>query len=178
VCDEVYHELTILCNDLPQSYLIQQKRSDLNKHCHIEKVPDNYPGVQISFLDTLQDHITEFLETHPNHPMEEPKKVKISGVGAKMSRTINCTILSFVLLQTGEKVMSSRGNRTLCIVNGLRKYDTLKSSMKSVINEINSVIKNGKGKGKGKVNGKEVLETFQGGFQTFADDHVPRRRNV
>lgn len=40
--------------------------------------------------------------------------------------------------------MSSTGNRTLCIVNGPEKYDTLKSSMGDVISELNSVIKNGK----------------------------------
>lgn len=33
-------------------------------------------------------------------------------------------ILSFSLLQTGEIVMSSKGNRTLHIVNGPEKYDT------------------------------------------------------
>lgn len=76
--------------------------------------------------------------------MEEPMKVKISGDGAKMSRTTNFMLLSFSLLQTGEKVMSSKGNRTLCIVNGPEKYDTLKSLMGNVISEINSVIKNGK----------------------------------
>ena len=53
VSDDMYHELTILYNDLPWSYLIKQKRSDLNKLSHIEKVPGNYPGAQISFVDTL-----------------------------------------------------------------------------------------------------------------------------
>lgn len=91
-------------------------------------------------------------------------KVKISGDGAKMSRTTNFMLLSFSLLETGEKVMSSKGNRTLCIVNGPEKYDTLKSSMGNVINEINSVIKNGKID----VDGKEVsIEMCLGGDYKF-----------
>lgn len=53
-------------------------------------------------------------------------------------------ILTFSLPQTGERVMSSTGNRTLCIVNGPEKYDTLKSSMGDVISELNTVVKNGK----------------------------------
>lgn len=57
VSDELYHELNILYNDLPRSYLIKQKRSDLNKLCHIEKAPGIYPGAQISFLDTPKEHI-------------------------------------------------------------------------------------------------------------------------
>lgn len=92
-------------------------------------------------MDTLQDHISDFLKSHPNHPPQKPIKVTISGDGAKMYRTTNVMILSFSLLQTGERVTSSKGNRTLCVVNGLEKYDTLKSSIRTVINEINSVIK-------------------------------------
>ena len=121
--DELYHELTILYNDLPRSYLINQKRSDLNKLCHIEKYPGIYPGAQITFVDTLQDHISDFLKSHPNHPPQKPIKVTISGDGTKMYRTTNVMILSFSLLQTGERVTYSKGNRTLCVVNGLEKYD-------------------------------------------------------
>jgi hypothetical protein len=41
-----------------------------------------------------------------------------------MSRTTNFMILSFALLQTGNSVLSSRGNRTVAIVNGPEKYTT------------------------------------------------------
>lgn len=59
--------------------------------------------------------------------------------------------------------MSSKGNRTLCIVNGLEKYDTLKTSMGSVISDIN-LIKNGKIE----VDGIEVkVEMFLGGTTNF-----------
>lgn len=88
-------------------------------------------------MDTLQDHIREYFKSHPHHSLEELIKVKINGDGAKLSRTTNFMILSFSLLQTGDRVMtSSKGNRTLCIVNGLEKYDTLKTSMGSVISHI------------------------------------------
>lgn len=56
VSDKLYHELTFLNNDLPRSYLIKQKRSDLNKLSHVERVPDNYPGPQITFVDKQKDH--------------------------------------------------------------------------------------------------------------------------
>ena len=56
-----------------------------------------------TFQNTLQDHIREFLKSNPNHPTEEPMKMKTSGGGAKMSTTINFMILSFSLLQTGKR---------------------------------------------------------------------------
>ena len=162
VSDELYHELTILYNDLPRSYLIKQKRSDLNELFHIERIPGKYPGAQISF--TLKDHIREYFKSHPNHPLEEPIKVTISGNGAKMSRSTNFLILSFSLLQTGDRVIFSKGNRTLCIVNGPEKNDTLKTSMGGVISDINLIIKNGKIE----VDAKEVkVEIFLGGTTNF-----------
>ena len=76
-----------------------------------------------------------------------------------MSRTTNFMILSFSLLQTGDRVMSFKGNRTLCIVNG-----PLKTSLGNVISDINCIIKNSKIE----VDGKEVkIEMFLGGDYKF-----------
>ena len=163
--DELYHEFTLAYDDLPRSYLVKQKRSELNKLCHIEKVPGQFPGAQISFSETRKDHIREFLKSHPDHDVtDDPIKVKISADGVKMSKTTNFMILSFALLQTGKNVMSSSGNRSLAIVNGPEKCNTLASSFATVINDINSVAKNGKIN----VDGKDIPdEMFLGGDYKF-----------
>ena len=127
-----------MCEDLPKSNFIKQKRNQLNNICSIEPVPGQYPGAQISFSETWKSHIRDLLRTDPSYDLTEPVKVKISGYGAKMSRSTNFMTLSFCLLQTGEKVMHSRGNRTTAVVNGPEKYDTLKHSFSSTINEINT----------------------------------------
>ena len=103
--DELYHELSLLSDCFPKSYLIKQKRNELNKLCHIERTPGEYPGAQISFSETLQDHIKQFLESNPNYKVDEPIKVKLRCDGAKMSRSANFMILSFSLLQTGDLVI-------------------------------------------------------------------------
>ena len=124
--------------------MIKQKKNDLNKLCHIEKTPGQHPGAQLSFADTLKEHTTDFKNANPNHPKNEPMRVKISCDGAKMSRSANFMILSFSLLQTGDLVMSSKGNRTIGIVNGPESYDTLKDSFSELFKEINEVNKQGK----------------------------------
>ena len=83
--DELYHEFTLVYDDLPRSYLVKQKRSELNKLCHVEKVPGQFPGAQISFSETLKDHIRDFVKSHPDHNVtDDPIQVKISADGAKM----------------------------------------------------------------------------------------------
>ena len=162
--DEMYHELAIHHEDLPRSYLIKQKRSDLNKLSHVEMIPGKHPGAQIPFVDTLSDHVRQLLECDQNYGIDDPIKVKISCDGAKMSRSTNFVILSFALLQSGSQVMSSKGNRTLAIVNGPENYDTIKDSMQNIINEINSVASDGKIK----IDGKDRnVELFLGGDTKF-----------
>ncbi|PFX16953.1 hypothetical protein AWC38_SpisGene18745 [Stylophora pistillata] len=96
--DELYHKLTIMCDELPKSYLIKQKRRQLNDICTIESVPGHYPGAQISFTETLKAHIKDLQKDDPSFGRNEPVKVKISGDGAKMSRSKNFMILLFSLL--------------------------------------------------------------------------------
>ena len=89
------------------------------------------------------EHVKGLLNSSPGYGINEPIKVKVSCDGAKISRTTNFVILSFAMLQTGNQVMSSKGNRTIAIVNDPEKYKTLKSSLISAISEINSVINDG-----------------------------------
>ena len=153
-----------MCEDLPKSSFIKQKRNQLNNICSIEPVPGLYPGAQFSFSETWKSHIRDPLRTDPSYDLTEPVKVKISGYAAKMSRSTNFMTLSFCLLQTGEKVMYSRGNRTTAVVNGPEKYDTLKHSFSSTINEINTVLETCFIE----VDGKEVqIEMFLGGDYKF-----------
>ena len=64
--DELYHELTMICDHLPKPYLIKQKRNQLNNICSIEPVPGKYPGAQIPFTETLKSHVRELLQTDPS----------------------------------------------------------------------------------------------------------------
>ena len=139
VSDELYHEFAI-AYDMPRSYLIKQRRSDLNKMCHLERVPGTYPVAQCSFKELLQQHVKNYLEANPEHDPKEAIKVKISMDGARMSRTTNFLITSFALLQDKEGPMSSKGNRTIAVVNGPEEYDTIKDSLSNVLNEINNLV--------------------------------------
>ncbi|CAB4011338.1 Hypothetical predicted protein, partial [Paramuricea clavata] len=44
--DNFYHEMTMLFDDLPRSYLVKQKRTQLNEMCHIASAPGDEEGAQ------------------------------------------------------------------------------------------------------------------------------------
>ena len=140
VSDELYHEFTIAYDDMPRSYLIKQRRSDLNKLCHVESLPGSYPGPQCSLKELLGQHVRDYLKVNPEHDSNDAIRVKISMDGARMSRTTNFLIASFSLLQKDEKAMSSKGNRTVAVDNGPEDYDTIHDSLDKLLNEINELI--------------------------------------
>ena len=92
-----FHELTMITDGLPKTYLIQQCRANLDKLCHI----DSLPGKALE-RKTTSDEI----------------KIKVNGDGARMTRNLNFALMSFSIVQTGDQVMTAKRNRTLAIHNG------------------------------------------------------------
>ena len=112
VNDSFYHEFTMITNGLPKSYLIKQCRNDLNKLCRIDPLPGKLPGSRVhSLRDVIKDHILDYIKENPNFdPAKETIQIKISGDGATMTRNTSFILLSFSILQTGQEVMSAKGN--------------------------------------------------------------------
>ena len=87
-----------------------------------------FPGTKLDFKSTLINRVRELLNMKPEL-RNEKIQVKLSGDGARVSRTTtNFMMFSFSRLQLDEDVMSSKGNRTVAIINGLEKYEILKTS--------------------------------------------------
>ena len=84
VGNELYHELSMLSEDLPRSYLIKQQRSDLNKTYHMERTLGQFAGAKINYTSTLADHVRDVLTDKPEL-QQEKIQVKLSGDGARMT---------------------------------------------------------------------------------------------
>ena len=57
VGDSAYHEMSMLVDGFPQSYLIKQYRNAQNSISHITRTPGKYPGAQMSFKGELSEQI-------------------------------------------------------------------------------------------------------------------------
>jgi hypothetical protein len=57
VGDSAYHEMSMLVDGLPQSYLIKQCRNAQNSISHITRTPGKHPGAQMSFKGELREQI-------------------------------------------------------------------------------------------------------------------------
>ena len=81
--------MTMIVDDLPRSYLVKQMRDQLNKICHISSTTGDVEGHK--FLQgIIKGMDTGLHKTHPNIIADgDPIKVKISGDGARITRTSN-----------------------------------------------------------------------------------------
>ena len=138
VGDSFYHELSMEDDELPRSYLIKQRRGQLNNICHISSTPGDEEGAQVPFREILTEQIRHYAARQPNSlPDGDCIKIKISGDGAQMTRNSNFILMSFALLHPSQDIMAAKGNHTIAVVNGKEDYSTLKTCVGDVFVLIN-----------------------------------------
>lgn len=165
VGDSFYHELSMEDDELPRSYLIKQRRGQLNNICHISSTPGDEEGAQVPFREILTERIRHYAASQPNSlPDGDCIKIKISGDGAQMTRNSNFILMSFALLYPSQDIMAAKGNHTIAVVNGKEDYSTLKTCFGDVFRDINELVN----EKKIEIDGKTFnLEFFLGGDYKF-----------
>ena len=109
----------MVVDSLPKSYLVKQKRSQLNDICHITSTLGEAEGAQMPFNDLLKERSKDYVASHPNVTHVQ---VKISGDGARMTRNSSFILMSFALLHSDGEVMAAKGNNTIAVVKGKEDY--------------------------------------------------------
>lgn len=123
---------------------MKQCKHNLNEMSHLTVTPGKSPGVQTSFKELLREQILDLRsEGQSGMTATEPIKVRISGDGVRVTRNTNYIIMSFSILQEEEELMSSRGNRTIAIVQGSEDFTTITKSFNEVFQEINDAQEEG-----------------------------------
>ena len=98
VGDAFYHELSVICDALPKSYLIKQLCGSVNTICHVEQTPGQ--GAQIDAKKEVNFSITSFLESHPQVKNLDEKPsffCKILWGCTAVSRKNGMCVMSFAL---------------------------------------------------------------------------------
>jgi hypothetical protein len=111
-CVYMYHELSMICDGLPKSYLVKQRREQLNDIGQITPTPGNTEGAPVSFLEILTERVKDMSASPNTDWASQPIRVKLSGDGVKMTRNSSFILLSFSLLQ-GEKSLCQPRDATL-----------------------------------------------------------------
>ncbi|XP_048584929.1 uncharacterized protein LOC116603099 [Nematostella vectensis] len=136
VGDDFIQKVSRIVDGFPRGYIIKQCRSELNKQCNIRPTPGQVPGAQFSFKERLVEQIKSL---RASGMVTDHVRIKLSGDGARMSRSSNFTLFSFAILNAPDDLLSSKGTHTVAVINGPEKYETIAESLKDVLEEIDAV---------------------------------------
>ena len=139
VNDEFYHEVAMLDCQLPRSYLIKQRRDQLNKMCSISRLPGRFDGCEVDFEEILTKCLQQFVNENPGFDYNNSVRIKFSGDGAQMSRNTNFVILTVAMLVNKNDAMAAKGNHTLAVVKASEKYEVLKEACGNIFSKINNL---------------------------------------
>ena len=127
VSDAFYHELAMLFSELPRSRAVKKARTDLNHTMQLTRIP-GHEGAYRSFERSLCEQLSTMVSMNvlctcililacmqqiaqdatsfqPNQKI----KVRISGDGAKFSRTSSFVLLSYAILMPVGRYLSGIG---------------------------------------------------------------------
>ena len=132
--DLAYHELCMICEQLPRLCKLKQLSKHLNSQWDIKPCPDNN-GIQQSLASRVTERVKYLLKKKSISP-GDVLRLKLSGDGTKICRKLNLINITFTLLNEGKVAMSPNGNHTLAIINGTEKYESLKTALSDLIMEV------------------------------------------
>ena len=78
------------------------------------------------------------VKINPSLKNESSIKVKITGDGTKVSRSMHILVLAFTILDGNENPNSPTGNHVIAMFNTQEKYEYLSGAVKDISNEIQS----------------------------------------
>ena len=147
VSDACYHELTVLCNGLPKSYLIKQLRKNLNTICHLQRTPGPEEGAEIDAEAELTFAIKSFLSEHAETLQHSEQNisfsVKFCGDGTNVSRKSGMCVMSFCLFSTEVVEEKQAPHHAVAVVKGHESYELYRLSFANVWTTINALHRRG-----------------------------------
>lgn len=101
-----YHELSVVCEQLPRSWKLKNLAKHLNSKWEIKPCGSG-DGVQQSLKSRLAERVRILLRERKIHS-GDLLKVKLSGDGTKICRKLNLINFTFTLLNEGDVAMSAK----------------------------------------------------------------------
>lgn len=104
VSNQTYHEMSMI-TDMPSSYSLSKAAKQLDAQYIVRHTPGKIEGVQQSITERLRLRIHHMLQLNPSYPNRHVR-VKITGDGTTISRSIHLVVIAFSLIGFNENPSS------------------------------------------------------------------------
>ena len=122
--------------EMPRLNLLLKKVRTLDKGSIIYSIPGKLQGVQQSLEKTLENKIQHLQKTNPAFCMDQIVKVKITGDGTSISRSVHLIAIAFVVIQDQVIANSPSDHNTIALINTTENYENLAESVEDIVSEM------------------------------------------
>ena len=138
ISNEAWREISIASDDPPCLNKIINHMKKLNKKWNLKPTPGDAEGVQVSFKETIVEHIRR-LSASGMIQNGETIKIKVSGDGTNIGKRISVVNITFTILNEKKLAMSEKGNYILAVLRTTESYDTLAESLSDLVKEMDDL---------------------------------------
>ena len=139
VSDTAYHELCMVNPSLPRWSTLHKVSKQIDSKCDIDAIPGPILGVQQSLKERLQLRLQQLIKNNPSIKDDTCVRVKITGDGTNVSRSMHILVIAFTILDGSENPNSPGGNHVIALLNAQEKYEYLSEAVKDIASEIKSI---------------------------------------
>ncbi|KAJ7391497.1 hypothetical protein OS493_018546 [Desmophyllum pertusum] len=139
VSNEAYHELSMICKDLPRSWKVRERIKAINSKWNLSSTPGDTCGIQQSIKERLEIRLQALLKNIPsNSALKQNHKirVKLSGDGTNIGKKAACHQCD---LDEGTKAMSADGNHLIAVIKESENYDKLAKALADIRKDVESL---------------------------------------
>ena len=131
VSDKAYHEISMIYPSLPCWSTIHTVAKGINSCCDVYPTPGPILGVQQSLKKRLATRLEILVKKYPSINDEACIRVKLTGDGTQVSRSMHLVVIAFSILNVGnENPNSPGGNHVIALVNIEEKYEQLSEALR------------------------------------------------
>lgn len=144
VSNVFWEQLSSTMPNLPTLRVIYSYSEKLNAMSLVFETPGTSPDAQVPFIQELQSGVTKFAFDRGLEVKDLGSRtiiVKIEGDGCVVSMQTSWTTLSFVVIDSREKLRNQKLHRLLAVAEIKEYYFQIKESFEDSISEINAVAK-------------------------------------
>ena len=134
--NEAYHEMAMVNTGIPRLNALLKAAKALDTRSIIYPVPGKLQGVQQSLKECLEKKIKNLQRINPTFCKDQVIKVKLTGDGTSVSRSVHLIVIAFMVIQDGVVTNSPSDHYTIALVNSPENYASLSESVEDIVSEM------------------------------------------
>jgi len=140
ISDVAYHELAQINPTLPRQSQLTKVSKGMNTAYNVWPTPGQTKGVQQSIVDRLKIRLQHILKNNPSFALRKSIRVKITGDGAVVSRSLHFLVVAFSIVDVKEENTNPpSGNHIVALLNTTEDYDNMTEAMENVVQDIKTL---------------------------------------